>query len=82
LLEAQLLRTPMLVYLSVPGAFMGPNLVAMLYLQGPPGHSASRAGALMRPWALAAGMAIGLTRGRFNRWGPKSVLLAGMAIQA
>ncbi len=30
----------------------------------------------------AAGLAIGLTRRRFNRWGPKSLLLAGMAIQA
>ena len=72
----------MLVYLCVPGAFMGANLVAMLYLQGPLGLSASRAGALMLPWALAAGLAIGLTRRRFNRWGPKSLLLAGMAIQA
>lgn len=36
----------------------------------------------MLPWALAAGLAIGLTRRRFNRWGPKSLLLAGMAIQA
>lgn len=35
LLEAPLLRTAMLVYLCVPGAFMGANLVAMLYLQGP-----------------------------------------------
>lgn len=82
LLEAPLLRTAMLVYLCVPGAFMGANLVAMLYLQGPLGLSASRAGALMLPWALAAGLAIGLTRRRFNRWGPKSLLLAGMAIQA
>lgn len=48
---------------------MGANLVAMLYLQGPLGLSASRAGALMLPWALAAGLAIGLTRRRFNRWG-------------
>ncbi|WP_163070095.1 multidrug efflux MFS transporter, partial [Acinetobacter nosocomialis] len=32
LLEAPLLRTAMLVYLCVPGAFMGANLVAMLYL--------------------------------------------------
>ncbi|WBH65425.1 Putative multidrug resistance protein MdtD [Pseudomonas aeruginosa] len=71
LLEAPLLRTAMLVYLCVPGAFMGANLVAMLYLQGPLGLSASRAGALMLPWALAAGLAIGLTRRRFNRWGPK-----------
>ncbi len=61
---------------------MGANLVAMLYLQGPLGLSVSRAGALMLPWALAAGLAIGLTRRRFNRWGPKSLLLAGMAIQA
>ncbi|MBW6251352.1 MFS transporter, partial [Pseudomonas aeruginosa] len=82
LLEAPLLRTAMLVYLCVPGAFMGANLVAMLYLQRPLGLSASRAGALMLPWALAAGLAIGLTRRRFNRWGPKSLLLAGMAIQA
>ncbi|WP_319105069.1 MDR family MFS transporter [Pseudomonas aeruginosa] len=82
LLEAPLLRTAMLVYLCVPGAFMGANLVAMLYLQGPLGLSASRAGALMLLWALAAGLAIGLTRRRFNRWGPKSLLLAGMAIQA
>ncbi|HCL3571954.1 TPA: multidrug efflux MFS transporter [Pseudomonas aeruginosa] len=82
LLEAPLLRTAMLVYLCVPGAFMGASLVAMLYLQGPLGLSASRAGTLMLPWALAAGLAIGLTRRRFNRWGPKPLLLVGMAIQA
>ncbi|NWD68420.1 MFS transporter [Pseudomonas gingeri] len=76
-----LLRLAMLVYLFVPGVFIGTQLVAILYLRGL-GASAAQTGALMLPWALASGVAIGLGKRYFNRIGPKPLLLAGMLAQA
>lgn len=81
LLKSPLLRVAMLTYLCIPGIFIGTQLVSILYVHQL-GYGPAQTGALMLPWALAAGLAIGLTRRRFNRWGPKSLLLAGMAIQA
>ena len=82
LLRGRLLRAAMLVYLFVPGVFMGVSLAAMLYLQDVLGLGAARAGALMLPWALASALAIGLTRRGFNRHGPKALFLLGMAAQS
>ncbi|MBN3005449.1 MFS transporter [Chromobacterium alkanivorans] len=82
LLRGRLLRTAMLVYLFVPGVFMGVSLAAMLYLQEVLKLSAAAAGGLMLPWALASALAISLTRGRFNHGGPKPLLLLGMLFQS
>ncbi|WP_374421471.1 MFS transporter [Chromobacterium sp.] len=82
LLRGRLLRAAMLVYLFVPGVFMGVSLAAMLYLQDVLRLGAARTGALMLPWALASALAIGLTRRGFNRHGPKALFLLGMAAQS
>jgi len=81
-LRQPLLQTAMLIYLCVPGVFMGINLVAALYLQGTLGLSATATGGLMLPWAAGALAAIALSRWRFNALGPRPLLLAGMGIQS
>ncbi|MGR3888153.1 MFS transporter [Pseudomonas sp. 1152_12] len=75
-----MLRVAMLVYLFIPGVFIGTSLIAILYLRGL-GYDATRTGALMLPWALASALAIFLSKKLFNRCGPKPLLLAGMALQ-
>lgn len=75
-----MLRVAMLVYLCVPGVFIGTSLIAILYVRSL-GYDATQTGALMLPWALASAVAIYLSQKRFNRYGPKPLLLAGMALQ-
>ena len=75
-----MLRVAMLIYLCIPGVFIGTSLIAILYLRGL-GYDATHTGALMLPWALASAVAIYLSKKRFNRCGPKPLLLAGMALQ-
>lgn len=82
LLRQPLLRTAMLVYVCVPGVFIGANLVAALYLQRQLGLSATASGALMLPWSLGALAAIALVRWRFNQLGPRPLLCAGILLQA
>ncbi|MDN2704199.1 MFS transporter [Janthinobacterium sp. SUN100] len=77
-----LLRIAMLMYLLVPGVFMGVSLLAMLYLQGVLGMSASTAGALMLPWALASFAAISLTGKSYRRVGPQPLFIVGALLQA
>ncbi|KAB0567197.1 MFS transporter [Pseudomonas palleroniana] len=75
-----MLRVAMLVYLFIPGVFIGTSLIAILYLRSL-GYDATRTGALMLPWALASALAIFLSKKLFNRCGPKPLLLMGMALQ-
>ena len=82
LIGEPLLRMSMLVYLLVPGVFMGVSLLATLYLQGILGMSAAGAGALMLPWALASFCAIALTGKSYRRVGPRPLFLAGTLLQA
>lgn len=79
-LSSPLLRVAMLVYLFIPGVFIGTSLIAILYLRGL-GYDATRTGALMLPWAVASALAIYLSKKLFNRCGPKPLLLAGMVLQ-
>ncbi|WP_448652866.1 MFS transporter [Pseudomonas fluorescens] len=79
-IRSPMLRVAMLVYLFIPGVFIGTSLIAILYLRGL-GYDATRTGALMLPWALASALAIYLSKKLFNRCGPKPLLLAGMALQ-
>lgn len=81
LLKSPLLRVAMLTYLCIPGIFMGTQLVSILYVHQL-GYGPAQTGALMLPWALASALGIVLSRYRFNRWGPKPLLLAGMSAQA
>lgn len=75
-----MLRVAMLVYLCIPGVFIGTSLIAILYVRGL-GYDATQTGALMLPWALASAVAIYLSKKLFNRCGPKPLLLAGMVLQ-
>lgn len=75
-----MLRIAMLIYLCVPGVFIGTSLIAILYLRGL-GYDATHTGALMLPWALASALAIFLSKTLFNRYGPKPLLLVGMGLQ-
>ena len=79
-IRSPMLRVAMLVYLFIPGVFIGTSLIAILYLRGL-GYDATRTGALMLPWALASALAIYLSKKLFNRCGPKPLLLVGMALQ-
>jgi MFS family permease len=79
-LSSPLLRVAMLVYLFIPGVFIGTSLIAILYLRGL-GYDATRTGGLMLPWAVASALAIFLSKKLFNRCGPKPLLLAGMVLQ-
>ncbi len=79
-IHSPMLRVAMLVYLFIPGVFIGTSLIAILYLRGL-GYDATRTGALMLPWALASALAIFLSKKLFNRCGPKPLLLAGMTLQ-
>lgn len=81
LIKSPLLRVAMLTYLCIPGIFMGTQLVSILYVHQL-GYGPAQTGALMLPWALASALGIVLSRYRFNRWGPKPLLLAGMSAQA
>ena len=81
LIKSPLLRVAMLTYLCIPGIFMGTQLVSILYVHQL-GYGPAQTGALMLPWALASALGIALSRYRFNRWGPKPLLLAGMSAQA
>ena len=80
-LKSPLLRVAMLTYLCIPGIFIGTQLVSILYVHQL-GYGPAQTGALMLPWALASALGIALSRYRFNRWGPKPLLLAGMSAQA
>lgn len=79
-IASPMLRTAMLVYLCIPGVFIGTSLIAILYLRGL-GYDATHTGALMLPWALASALAIWLSKKLFNRCGPKPLLLVGMLLQ-
>ena len=78
--RSPMLRVAMLIYLFIPGVFIGTSLIAILYLRSL-GYDATQTGALMLPWALASALAIYLSKKLFNRRGPKPLLLAGMALQ-
>jgi len=81
LLSHRGLRLAMLVYLAVPGVFIGSQLVSTLQLHQA-GYSAARIGALMLPWALASAMAITASKRLLTRFGPATVLRTGMLLQA
>ena len=76
-----LLRNAMMIYQAIPGIFIGVNLVAMLYLQNQLGMNAAHVGSLMIPWSLASFMAITFTGKKFNRFGPRPLLITGCIMQ-
>ncbi|MBB3228852.1 EmrB/QacA subfamily drug resistance transporter [Luteibacter sp. Sphag1AF] len=81
LLRHASLRTAMLIYLLVPGTFIGTQLVATLRLHQL-GYSAEAIGMLMVPWACASAVAIAITRHVVTRVGPRVLLTFGMLFQS
>ncbi|WP_434139668.1 MFS transporter [Klebsiella quasipneumoniae] len=82
LLADPLLRFAMLIYLCVPGMFIGVNVVGMFYLQRVTGMAPGAIGALMVPWSLASFVAITFTGRYFNRFGPRPLVIVGCLLQA
>ena len=82
LLADPLLRFAMLIYLCVPGMFIGVNVVGMFYLQRVTGMAPGAIGALMVPWSLASFAAITFTGRYFNRFGPRPLVVIGCLLQA
>lgn len=82
LLKDPLLRFSMLVYLCVPGMFIGVNVVGMFYLQSVAGLTPAETGMLMLPWSLASFVAITATGRYFNRMGPRPLIALGCLLQA
>lgn len=81
LLRHPSLRLAMLVYLLVPGTFIGTQLVATLLLHRQ-GYGAAAIGGFMLPWALASACAIATTRHWLPRIGARPLLSVGMGCQA
>ncbi|MHA0961547.1 MFS transporter [Enterobacter cancerogenus] len=82
LLKDPLLRFSMLVYLCVPGTFIGMNVMGMFYLQSIARLTPAETGALMLPWSLASFVAITATGRYFNRTGPRPLIVLGCLLQA
>lgn len=82
LLRNSLLRFAMLIYLCVPGVFIGVSVVGMFYLQRIAGMSPAMTGALMIPWSLASFAAICFSGRYFNRLGPRPLIITGCLLQA
>ncbi len=77
LLTDPLLRFSMLVYVCVPGIFIGVNVTGMYYLQSEASMTPAATGMLMLPWSAASFMAIMVTGRYFNRVGPRPLVVIG-----
>ncbi|GAB7397850.1 MFS transporter [Enterobacter asburiae] len=82
LLADPLLRFSMLVYICVPGMFIGVNVTGMFYLQQVANMSPAATGMLMLPWSVASFIAITATGRYFNRIGPRPLIVIGCLLQA
>ena len=82
LLADPLLRFSMLVYICVPGVFIGVNVTGMFYLQHVANMSPAATGMLMLPWSMASFIAITATGRYFNRIGPRPLVVTGCLLQA
>lgn len=81
LLADPLLRFSMLVYICVPGVFIGVNVTGMFYLQNVANMSPAATGMLMLPWSVASFIAITATGRYFNRIGPRPLIVIGCLLQ-
>ncbi|EOK5536962.1 TPA: MFS transporter [Enterobacter kobei] len=82
LLADPLLRFSMLVYVCVPGIFIGVNVTGMYYLQSEANMTSGATGMLMLPWSVASFVAITATGRYFNRIGPRPLVVTGCLLQA
>jgi len=82
LLTDPLLRLSMLIYVCVPGIFIGVNVTGMYYLQSEANMTPAATGMLMLPWSVASFLAITATGRYFNRIGPRPLVVIGCLLQA
>lgn len=82
LLTDPLLRLSMLIYVCVPGIFIGVNVTGMYYLQSEANMTPAATGMLMLPWSVASFVAITATGRYFNRIGPRPLVVIGCLLQA
>lgn len=82
LLTDPLLRLSMLIYVCVPGIFIGVNVTGMYYLQSEANMTPAATGMLMLPWSVASFLAITATGCYFNRIGPRPLVVIGCLLQA
>ena len=82
LLTDPLLRLSMLIYVCVPGIFIGVNVTGMYYLQSEANMTPTATGMLMLPWSVASFLAITATGRYFNRIGPRPLVVIGCLLQA
>lgn len=82
LLTDPLLRLSMLIYVCVPGIFIGVNVTGMFYLQSEANMTPAATGMLMLPWSVASFLAITATGRYFNRIGPRPLVVIGCLLQA
>ena len=82
LLTDPLLRLSMLIYVCVPGIFIGVNVTGMYYLQSEANMTPAATGMLMLPWSVASFLAITTTGRDFNRIGPRPLVVIGCLLQA
>ncbi|EGQ5279405.1 multidrug efflux MFS transporter [Enterobacter hormaechei] len=82
LLTDPLLRLSMLIYVCVPGIFIGVNVTGMYYLQSEDNMTPAATGMLMLPWSVASFLAITATGRFFNRIGPRPLVVIGCLLQA
>lgn len=81
LLRSRALRVPMLIYVLVPGVFVGINVVAAMDLSARR-FTPAAIGLLMLPWSMASAIGIWTTRRLFNVVGPRVLLVIGSGTQA
>ena len=72
----------MLVYVCVPGIFIGVNVTGMYYLQSEANMTPGATGMLMLPWSVASFVAITTTGRYFNRIGPRPLVVTGCLLRA
>lgn len=82
LLTDPLLRLSMLIYVCVPGIFIGVNVTGMYYLQSEANMTPTATGMLMLPWSVASFLAITATGRYFNHIGPRPLVVIGCLLQA
>ncbi|MBS2288232.1 MFS transporter, partial [Salmonella enterica subsp. enterica serovar Typhimurium] len=82
LLTDPLLRLSMLIYVCVPGIFIGVNVTGMYYLQSEANMTPAATGMLMLPWSVASILAITATGRYFNRIGPRPLVVIRCHLQA
>ena len=77
-LRNPLLVTGMLLYVFIPGSFMGISMANVFFFHDVLGMSAVKIGLLMLPFSIGALISLRLVGQFFNRFGARPLLITGM----